>query len=242
MKRALAMMAAACWGALGERDRLAGRYRQARRRLRRALAVLRKADANESALAMGLWNSLGIVCKGEERLSAGAHAYRMALRLARRNLRANDSRFASLYHNLAGLEHARGAYESAESLARHGLSIRELALGDDHPDVGRDLAALAAIPDGQGRHDEAETMHRRALEIFGRGGRSEQREAAYALANLAACRHLQGRRDEAVEAARKAVAMQHRLLGARHPDVKLSEANLATVERAQFQIQPGGIP
>jgi Flp pilus assembly protein TadD len=121
------------------------------------------------------------------------------------------------------------------------LSIRERALGGGHPDVARDLAALAAILDGQGRHDEADAMHRRALEIFGRGGRTGQREAAYALANLAACLHLQGRRNEAVEVAREAVSMQHRLLGARHPDVKPAEANLAIVERGAAELIPNPV-
>jgi len=147
MKSALAMMTAWWWGALGERDRLAGRYREAERRMKRALAYLRREGRRDSALAMGLWNLVGIIGKSEGRFHRGAYAYRQALRLARHHLRANDANFASLYHNMAGLEHARERYDVAEPLARHGLTIRRRALRDDHPDVARDLAALAAILD-----------------------------------------------------------------------------------------------
>ena len=70
-------------------------------------------------------------------------------------------------------------------------------------------------------------MHHAALEVFERGGRTGRREIPYVLSNLAACLHLQGRREEAAEIAREAVVMQRRMLGVEHPDVVLSEANLA---------------
>ena len=72
-----------------------------------------------------------------------------------------------------------------------------------------------------------------SLGIFERRGWFERREVAYTLANIAACLHMQGRRQEAVEAGRAAVAMQRRTLGMWHPDVKLSEANLAIAEGAK---------
>jgi len=226
--KALLTMAAMWCGARRDRARLEGRYAEAERRIRRALALARRAGVVDSALGVSLRNSLGMVYKYTGRWAQGARAYHTALLLARRHVRANHATFACLYHNMGGLEHARGRHDVAEPLARHGLSIREVALGPDHPDVARDLAALAAILDGQGRHVEAETMHRRALAIFER--RAERREIAYTLGNLAACLHLLGRREEAIEAARKGARIQIRVLGAEHPDTRLSLANLAVVE------------
>src|SRR5438093_125331 len=69
---------------------------------------------------------------------------------------ADDVALASVYHNLGGLEHARGNYEAAEPLARRSVELRELALGAKHPDVAADRAALAAIVDALGRDEEAE--------------------------------------------------------------------------------------
>jgi len=61
---------------------------------------------------------------------------------------------ASLYHNLGGLEHARGAFATGEPLARRAVAIRTRTLGPEHPDVAADMAALAALLDGQGKYDE----------------------------------------------------------------------------------------
>lgn len=80
----------------------------------------------------------------------------------------DDLQAASLYHNLGGLEHARGRAALGEPPARWGLRIRERGLGPDHPHVAADKAALAAILDAQGRFDEAGELYRQALAVFER--------------------------------------------------------------------------
>ena len=75
---------------------------------------------------------------------------------------------ATLYHNLGGLEHARGRYARGEPFARRSVALREQALGLDHPTVAADVAALAALLVGQGKYDEAEAFYQRALAIFTR--------------------------------------------------------------------------
>ena len=52
---------------------------------------------------------------------------------------------AVLYHNLGGLEHARGAFASGKPLARRAVDIRTRTLGPEHPDVAADMAALAPL-------------------------------------------------------------------------------------------------
>jgi hypothetical protein len=61
MKPVLVMITAFWWGALGEQDRMAGRFAPARRRLKRALATLRRGGCADGTLAIGFWNTLGIV-------------------------------------------------------------------------------------------------------------------------------------------------------------------------------------
>ena len=222
----------ATWCCLrGDRDCLAGQYARAESQISRGLALARRAGPSGSALRIRLLNSLGIVRKYQGRHDRSERAYRLALRLAKHHLSDDHPLFACLYHNLAGLEHARGRYGVAEPLARNGLAMRERNLGGSHPETGRDMAALAAILDGLGKHEEAESMHNRALRIFEmRGGRSERREIAHALGNLATCLHLMGR-PEAVEVARKAANMQIEVMGAKHPEVRATLANLAVIER-----------
>jgi tetratricopeptide (TPR) repeat protein len=73
---------------------------------------------------------------------------------------------ATLYHNLGGLEHARGRYARVEPWARQAVAIREQALGPEHPAVAADVAALAAILDAQGQEAEAEALYRRPGAVY----------------------------------------------------------------------------
>ena len=70
---------------------------------------------------------------------------------------------ASIWHNLGGLEHARGRPEIGEPYARKAWQLRRAALGDEHPDTVADEAALAGLLDGLGRYDESEPIYRKAL-------------------------------------------------------------------------------
>ena len=227
----LRTIAALWWIARADRDRLAGRYESAERRMKEALARTLGRGRLDQALRARLLNRLGMIYKYRGRLDASARAYSRAFQISSRFFPGDPSLLATHYHNLAGLEHARGRCSEAEPLARHGLAMRERALGPGHAMVGRDLAALAAILDGAGRHEEAETLHRRALAILGRH-RSERREHAYALSNLAACLHLRGKAEEAESLGREALRLQRKVLGEGHPDLVATEANLAAMRHS----------
>jgi tetratricopeptide (TPR) repeat protein len=98
----------------------------------------------------------------------------------------DSSRAASLYHNLGGLEHARGRFAEGEPFARKSIELRQRVFDDDHPAVAHDLAALAALLDGQGKYDESEPLYARALEILTAELGDEHYEIAVNLNNLAA--------------------------------------------------------
>jgi hypothetical protein len=57
-------------------------------------------------------------------------------------------------------------------------------------------------------------------------------EIAYTLANLAACLSLQGRHAEAEPIMLRALEMQKRFFGPRHPEVRLTQLNLAVIQSA----------
>jgi hypothetical protein len=69
---------------------------------------------------------------------------------------------ATIWHNLGGVEHARGRFVDGEIYARRSVQIRETVLGPDHVAVAADLAALAALVQEQRRCDEAENLYRQA--------------------------------------------------------------------------------
>jgi tetratricopeptide (TPR) repeat protein len=59
----------------------------------------------------------------------------------------------------------QGREEQAASLLQRALSIREQALGADHPDVAQTLQHLAELSQKQGKPEQAETLYSRALAI-----------------------------------------------------------------------------
>ena len=135
---------------------------------------------------------------------------------------------AAVYHNLGGLEHARGRYARGEPHARRAVAIREQALGPDHPDVAADVAALAAILDGQGKYDEAEPLYRRAWPSSSASTvRSTTRSPSPEQPGGALAR--KGDEMKAERLYRRALAIKEKALGPDHPDTALTLNNLAVL-------------
>ncbi len=198
--------------------RIRGRYRASERRLKRCLM-----RAKEGADVAAIRNFLGILYKYMGRFSEAGRQYRSALRLLRG--RAHPLR-GSLYHNLAGLEHARGNPRRGEPYARRSVEIHLRELGPKHPVVAADLAALASLLQDQGNLDEAEPMFRRAIAFFRRTYGPIHYEVAVNLNNLAAVQAERNQIGEADRLYRRTLAIKERIFGRRHPDVAITLNNL----------------
>src|SRR5207237_486877 len=113
--------------------------------------------------------------------------YGQALPMLKAEARRSGERdaLATLYHNLGGIEHARGRYAAGEPHARRSVALREAARGPDDVAVAADVAALAALVEGRGRLDEAAALYGRALAIFRRKLGPRSAEVALDLAGLA---------------------------------------------------------
>lgn len=216
---------AAAWVRVGR-----GEYDQARALYTAALRLARRRLGPVDDDTIAALNGLGVVGKYTGRFRSAEHYYDLALRALRgRRGRADAMTLATLYHNLGGLEHARGRPGRGEPHARRSVELRERALGPDHPAVAADVAALAALLDAQDRFDEAEALYRRALAIFRRVYGREHYELCVTYNNLGAVAHRRGRPRGAERLYRRALAMKEKLLGAGHPDVALTLSNLGAL-------------
>lgn len=211
---------------LGNMERILARYGEAEHRLREALKIGERALGESDEDVVSVLNSLGVLFKYNGRFDEAERVYRRAIAIVE-PVAGGETTLATLFHNLGGLEHARGEYARGEAPARRSVELRERALGPDHPAVAADLGALAAIVDALGRHAEAEAMYRRALEIFERVYGPAHYEIAITLNNLAGVHHAAGRHDEAEALYRRALAIKEGLLGGEHPDVAMTQNNLA---------------
>ena len=216
--------------AVDRRDR--GQARAALRLHRLAVVVGAAGfDASDRRMAQVL-NNHGVACKFAGRYDEGRRAYARALTVFDEALVTDLALLATLLHNIAGLDHARGQPQHGEPRARLGLAIREAIVAPNHPDVAADLTALAAIVDAQGRFADADVMYARALAIFEQTAGPRPLDVAVALNNRGAIAQREGRTAEAETAYRRALAVKEAILGHHHPELAPPLNNLALLLRA----------
>ena len=219
----------------GLRARQRGDFAGADRLLRAALSAAEAMHPGDPALLANALNAMGLVCKDLARHDEGRAHYERALALLCRAPETHAHAIATLYHNLAGMAHARREFAAAEPIARRGLAIRAHAAEPDAPAMAADMIALAAILDGLLRFDEAERLYLDAIAILERLGPDADvfaaGDLAAALNNVGAQCACRGRFADAVSHLDRALALKRRLLGPAHPDVAVTLHNLAVAWR-----------
>jgi tetratricopeptide (TPR) repeat protein len=204
---------------LGEALRLLGQFPEAENVLKRAIQL---ADAQHPPdpinRAMAL-NGLGIVFKDTQRFEQAARHYQQALTLLEQTLGPNDPELAPLYHNLAGLEHAKDRFVEGEPLARRSLELRAAHDGLETTSASGDLAVLGALLLGQERYTEAETVLERSLAIWQGKYGPQHYEVAVVKHNLAALYQARGDQSRALRTYADVLNIKSHILGPTHPDV-----------------------
>ncbi len=224
--------------ALAAQDRIEGRYHDAHRRLDTAIAQATSAAGEDSIVVACLRNDLAVCCKHLARLDEAEALYHQTLATLEARLGPGHPEVAGVWHNLAGLAHARGDHPTAAALARRGLAIRVAALGDHHLDVAADRAALAPILDDP---DEAEQLLHQALVVFERVLGADHHEVAVTLHNLAAIHHQRGDLDAAAATTyQRSLEIRAGVLGDDHPELATTLINLAVLERTRGHHQTAG--
>lgn len=217
----------------GDQYRLRGQPTLAEPLLRESLRLTEAHFAHDRDRLIAALNALGLVCKDLAKYDEASACYRRALAVLEAAGETSSANVATLYHNLGGIEHARGNYAAGESLARKGIELRRAAAADDRT-LAADMVALAAILDGLERFDEAESLYLDALGMLERSPSKNAHEIGVALNDLGANNARRGRLDEAEALLTRALSVKRRACGAEHPDVALSLNNLAYVyERKQ---------
>ena len=216
----------------GQRSIEAAAYPAAEAQLRAALALAESRLGEGDLDTARVLNALGMLGKYTARFDEARRLYLRALSIAER-AGGDPLLEADVYHNLGGLEHARGAFAAGEPYARRAVAIRTGILGPDHSAVAADEAALAALVDAQGRYDEAEALYVKAIGVFQREPGPPPLELAVSLNNLAAIEQARGRLRRAEGLYRRALALKERRWGGGHPDVAVTLNNLAVLCRKQ---------
>jgi tetratricopeptide (TPR) repeat protein len=222
--------------ALGKAHQSRGRYEEAARSQRDALAEAEAVLGATSVEAANALNDLGMTGKYEGRFDEARAAYERALAVLDVVAGGSHPDSASILHNLGGLEHARRNFAAAEGPARRAVELRAATLGPDHPVTVLDRAALGSILQGLGHVDEAEAIFRDAIDRLEATLGPDHFELAVTVNNLAAILQQRGALDAAEAHYRRALAIKERALGPDSPLVATGLNNLATVLRRQGRL------
>jgi tetratricopeptide (TPR) repeat protein len=218
---------------LGTAQRARGRYREAERTFTRALDRASAGFGPASIEVAELHNDLGMTFKYVGRFGDAEAAYGRARAILEGLPDVDPEDLAALFHNLGGLAHARGDFETAEPLARRAVEIRSRSLGPRAPATLLDRSAHAAIVAGLGRSDEAEASIRELLGDLELTLGPDHPEVAVAVNNLAALVQARGALAEAETLYRRVIAIKEAAFGDDSPTLALPLNNLATVLRAK---------
>ena len=186
-------------------------------------------------IAAPAWHGTITRCFAESQgtIIRAAEIYRRILERLRSSDDRDDSDVATIYHNLGGLEHARGRHAHGEPFAREAVRIRRAVFGANHPLVAADEVALGAICDGIAKHGEARRLYSRALRIFRSAAPPDRYEIAVTLNNLAASYYSTGQIAQAERYFKQALSLKEEIFGRRDVDLALTLNNLALVYRSR---------
>lgn len=210
----------------------AGRYNEAERQLKVALANAEKFGPKDLRLASTL-NRLAQVYHDQGKYTQAEPLYRRSLTLVEKALGSSHPDVAANLNNLATLYRDEGRYDRAEALYKQSLGIVRKALGRESPDVAISLNNLAELYQDEGKYAQAEPIFKQSLEIWEKTGGLNDPNVAISLNNLGALYDNQKKYAEAEKIYKRALAIKEINLGPSDPSVALSLSNLGKVYVAE---------
>src|SRR5687768_3046902 len=102
---------------------VAGNYKDAAATYRAALAMAEGSGTVKPLELASLLNNLAVVYKYLAEFDRAVELYRRSLDLTQQELGPTHPGVATLFHNLGGLEHARGRYAEGEPFACRSVEI-----------------------------------------------------------------------------------------------------------------------
>jgi tetratricopeptide (TPR) repeat protein len=216
-------------GRLAGLERMSGDLESAATRLRAVLDRAARELGETSRAVVTAANALGMVFKYTSDFDAAQACYERAMAGMESWAEPDPLAMAGLLHNLGGLAHSRGDFSAGIPLAEQGVALRTEAVGDDHPDVARDLNALGALYQLAGREDDAARAYDRALALFETCYGPDHFEVGMTCANLSVLADERGRGPEAEALGRRSLRILEAVLGPDDAEVGLTLLNLGAV-------------
>ncbi len=202
---------------LGNLLRDAGRFPEAEKAFRRALAAGRATQGEDHPNVAATMGNLATVLEGQSRLTEAEDLYKRTLAVYEKIFGSNHAVTAIGLNNLANVYSAQGRFQDAAGLQQRVLAIHEKVFGPDSPDVGRSLNNLANSYCDLGRQDEALPLYQRALRIMEKKFGENSGTIALALGAMGRALQDKGQFEEAARYLDRELKIDERVLGPEHP-------------------------
>jgi tetratricopeptide (TPR) repeat protein len=129
--------------------------------------------------------------------------------------------------DIAGVFESQGSYGKALEWYKKALTIREKALGKEHPDTAAACHDIADVYDSQGNYEKALELYEKALTIHEKVLGKEHPDTAATYNNIGIVYNNQGNYEKALEWYEKALTIREKTLGKEHSEVADTYHNIA---------------
>jgi eukaryotic-like serine/threonine-protein kinase len=202
----------------------AGDYKGSEEMARQALAVAAQGK-DRVVMSQALSLVVNVVGLRQQRLDDAAPLEPVVQALAEST--GDDLTQAIAFNTLGSLRLSQGKYpEAAESYTR-SLSLREKALGPEHPDVASSLSNLSVAAWWMGKYEEALRKAERAQAIKEKALGPEHPDVVLIVMNAGITLLEVGRYAEALQRFEHALSLEMKVLGPEHPDVARTLGNVS---------------
>jgi tetratricopeptide (TPR) repeat protein/CHAT domain-containing protein len=212
---------------------VSGKFREAEKLLREALALRRRALGDGHPTTAVSYNNVGYCLNTQGRHAAGLLHIEKALAACRGALGEGHPDTAQAWDNLAQCLCGLGQFGRALPAFERALAIRRQALGEGHPDTAQSYNNTASCLDAQGLYPRAQERYEKALAscrlVFG----EEHPNTGICHNNLALCLAQQGQYARARPEFERALAIRVKAWGDDHPATATGYNNLAYCLNAQ---------
>ncbi len=203
-------------GNLGSVYHWTGRFEEAERYFRDALAELEREGVVDDPRVVSMQGWLGVELEIRGKMGASLEAHRAAVDAARVVYGGSHTGLAGVLNNLANAYEAAGDYESARRAHEESLSIKRALLRPGHPEIATSLNNLALVHIREGEPGVADPMLREAAEIRNATLGEDHPSTAVAYSNLGLALRDLGRPGEAIVELDRAISIASAALGEDH--------------------------
>jgi serine/threonine protein kinase/Tfp pilus assembly protein PilF len=144
---------------------LTGRYEEAERLYREALAIARQELTPDDIRIAQALSGLGATLEARSQLPEAIAAHQASVEIYRAAQGDTSMHVANCLNNLGNAKQAGGDFAGAAQAHREALNIRRTIFRPDHPDIAMSLGNLGLVLMNLDRLEEAERMTREALAI-----------------------------------------------------------------------------